>query len=128
MATNAHTTNALSRPDALSLARLQDRYLIHADAHTSAPHRHYPRIRACRSSVPLSLARVYDIPCHPLRTITGSIFLNLLFLPPMASLDLTEMLSSRKYAAYYEYKARVSRFIPWCPSASQTSAPTPVQL
>ena len=48
-------------------------------------------------------------------SITGSIFLNLLFLPPGASLDLTEMLSSRKYAAYPEYQARVSRFFPWWP-------------
>ena len=49
-------------------------------------------------------------------TLTGSVFLNLLFLPPMASLDLTEALSSRKYKDYPEYQARVSRFIPWFPA------------
>ena len=37
-------------------------------------------------------------------TVVGPIFLNLLFLPPMASLDLTEALSSRKYPAYPEYQ------------------------
>lgn len=49
-------------------------------------------------------------------TLVGTLFLNLLFLPPMASLDLTEALSSRKYPAYPEYQARVSRFVPWFPA------------
>lgn len=48
-------------------------------------------------------------------TLVGPFFLNLLFLPPGASLDLTEALSSRKYAAYPEYQARVSRCFPWFP-------------
>ena len=48
-------------------------------------------------------------------TICGCIFLAGLFLPPGASLDVTEALSSRKYPAYPEYQARVSRFVPWFP-------------
>lgn len=55
-------------------------------------------------------------------TLVGPVFLNLLFLPPMASLDLTEALSSRKYAAYPEYQARVSRFIPWMPATDGVPA------
>ena len=35
-----------------------------------------------------------------------------------ASLDVTEALSSRKYAAYPEYQRRVSRFFPWPPAPS----------
>ena len=52
-----------------------------------------------------------------------SIFLNILFLPPGASLDLTEALSSRKYEAYGEYQSRVSRCIPWFP---KRAAPAPM--
>lgn len=50
-------------------------------------------------------------------TILGPIFLTLLFVPPRASLDVTEALSSRKYAAYPEYQQRVARFIPWIPKS-----------
>lgn len=46
-------------------------------------------------------------------TIVGATFLTLLFVPPGASLDVTETLSSRKYAAYANYQNQVSRFIPW---------------
>ena len=49
-------------------------------------------------------------------TLAGAVFLVGLFLPPGASLDVTEALSSRKYPAYPEYQARVSRFVPWWPS------------
>ena len=46
----------------------------------------------------------------------GPFFLTLLFVPPGASLDVTEALSSRKYnPAYKAYQASVSRFIPWPP-------------
>lgn len=55
-------------------------------------------------------------------TFVGPFFLNLLFLPKGASLDLTEALSSRKYSAYAEYQQRVSRFIPWPPSAGSPGA------
>lgn len=48
-------------------------------------------------------------------TFVGPLFLNVLFLPPQASLDVTEALSSRKYKAYGDYQARVSRCIPWFP-------------
>jgi steroid 5-alpha reductase family enzyme len=49
-------------------------------------------------------------------TIWGTIFLSLLFVPPGASVDVTESLSSQKYPAYREYQAKVSRFVPWFPS------------
>jgi len=48
-------------------------------------------------------------------TILGCVFLAGLFVPPGASLDVTEALSSRKYPAYAEYQQRVSRFFPWFP-------------
>ena len=48
-------------------------------------------------------------------TLFGCVFLSGLFLPPGASLDVTEALSSRKYKAYPEYQASVSRFFPWFP-------------
>ena len=51
-------------------------------------------------------------------TVVGPLFLNILFLPPQASLDVTETLSSRKYKAYAEYQQRVSRCIPWFPAAA----------
>jgi steroid 5-alpha reductase family enzyme len=50
-------------------------------------------------------------------TIWGTVFLTGLFVPPGASLDLTEMLSSRKYPAYEEYQRTTSRFVPWFPSS-----------
>lgn len=46
-------------------------------------------------------------------SIVGAIFLFLLFVPPKASLEVTEALSSRKYAEYADYQKRVSRFYPW---------------
>eukprot|EP00941_MAST-03F_sp_MAST-3F-sp1_P003156 g3156.t1 len=46
-------------------------------------------------------------------TIVGAIALTLLFVPPGASIDLTEMLSSSKYPEYRAYQKRVSRFFPW---------------
>jgi len=52
-------------------------------------------------------------------TVLGAIFLTCMFVVPNASLDVTEALSSRKYGAYAEYQARVSRFFPW-PSGSRT--------
>ena len=51
-------------------------------------------------------------------SLPGCVFLSLLFLPPGASLDVTEALSSRKYKAYGEYQASVSRFVPWFPKKS----------
>ena len=74
-------------------------------------------------------------------SIAGAVFLTLLFTVPGAphlrrdrarrrhicagsglcagaSLDVTEALSSRKYAAYPEYQQRVSRFFPWPPAPS----------
>jgi len=45
----------------------------------------------------------------------GAAGLTLLFVPPGASVDVTEALSSRKYPAYPDYQARVSRFVPWFP-------------
>jgi steroid 5-alpha reductase family enzyme len=41
-------------------------------------------------------------------TLAGCVFLALLFVPPGASLDVTETLSSRKYAKFPEYQARVA--------------------
>ena len=55
-------------------------------------------------------------------TFVGPFFLNLLFLPAGASLDLTEALSSRKYASYPEYQQRVSRIVPWPPSSYSPGA------
>lgn len=52
-------------------------------------------------------------------SILGAIFLTLLFIAPGASLDVSEVLSSRKYAGYPDYQRRVSRFIPWFPSYVQ---------
>ena len=40
-------------------------------------------------------------------TLAGAVFLFLLFVPPGASLDTTEALSSRKYPAYKEYQSTV---------------------
>ena len=50
-------------------------------------------------------------------TLVGPFFLNILFLPPQASLDVTETLSSRKYPLYADYQARVSRFFLWFPAS-----------
>ena len=46
-------------------------------------------------------------------SILGAVFLSCMFLLPRGSLDVTEALSSRKYARYTEYQSRVSRFVPW---------------
>ena len=46
----------------------------------------------------------------------GTLMLTTLFVPPGASIDLTETLSSRKYEMYADYQKRVSRFIPWFPA------------
>ena len=58
-------------------------------------------------------------------TIVGPLFLTCLFVPPGASLDVTESLSSRKYAAYPEYQASVSRFIPLPPGLLGSKAKQP---
>ena len=50
-------------------------------------------------------------------TLAGAVMLTLLFVPPGASLDTTEALSSRKYPEYKQYQQRVSRFVPWFPAA-----------
>ena len=41
-----------------------------------------------------------------------AVWLTVLFVPPRASLDVTESISSRKYAKYARYQDMVSRFIP----------------
>jgi hypothetical protein len=56
-------------------------------------------------------------------TILGPGFLTCLFVLPRASLDVTEALSSRKYPAYPEYQARVSRFFPLPPAPTGAQAP-----
>eukprot|EP00928_Gymnodinium_smaydae_P082644 TRINITY_DN65965_c0_g1_i1.p1 TRINITY_DN65965_c0_g1~~TRINITY_DN65965_c0_g1_i1.p1 ORF type:complete len:341 (+),score=14.18 TRINITY_DN65965_c0_g1_i1:47-1069(+) len=48
-------------------------------------------------------------------TILGVVFLCGLFLPPGASVDVTESISLTKYSSYPEYQQRVSRFVPWFP-------------
>jgi len=55
-------------------------------------------------------------------TILGAVFLTCMFVLPSASLDVTEALSSRKYEAYADYQARVSRFVPWFPKPSKKHA------
>ena len=42
----------------------------------------------------------------------GAIWLTVLFVPPRASLDVTESISSRKYTKYAQYQEKVSRFVP----------------
>ena len=49
-------------------------------------------------------------------TLTGPVCYTLLFTLPHASIDLTEILSARKYPAYVDYQRRVSRFVPWWPA------------
>ncbi len=56
-------------------------------------------------------------------SLVGAVFLTLLFTVPGASLDVTEALSSRKYAAYPEYQKRVSRFFPWPPAPAAAARP-----
>ena len=51
-------------------------------------------------------------------TLIGPIFLTCLFVLPMASLDVTEALSSRKYPTYPAYQRTVSRFVPLPPKPS----------
>jgi len=46
-------------------------------------------------------------------TILGPVLLNLLFAAPGASLDVTEMLTSRKYKDFPEYQKKVARFYPF---------------
>jgi len=48
-------------------------------------------------------------------TVLGPIFLSCLFVLPHASLDVTELLSSRKYADYPTYQNQVSKFLPLPP-------------
>lgn len=56
-------------------------------------------------------------PEQPLNwSILGAVLLTLLFVPPRASLDVTESISSRKYNQYKDYQRRVNRFIPWYPA------------
>lgn len=50
-------------------------------------------------------------------SVLGALFLTILFVGPGASLDVTEALSSRKYAEYAVYQRRVSRFMPWFPKS-----------
>ena len=60
-------------------------------------------------------------------TVLGAAFLTGLFVPPGASVDVTEALSSRKYKAYADYQARVSRFVPWFPSSARPRPGTGVK-
>jgi len=57
-------------------------------------------------------------------TLVGPVFLNILFLPPQASLDVTETLSSKKYKGYADYQNRVSRIIPWFPTDRASQIPS----
>ena len=50
-------------------------------------------------------------------SMIGCCWLTVLFVPPRASLDMTESISSRKYAKYARYQSTVSRFVPWFSSA-----------
>ena len=59
-------------------------------------------------------------------TATGPVFLTCLFVLPHASLDVTEVLSSRKYAGYAAYQQRVSRFLPLPPRPA--GVPPPLRL
>ena len=56
-------------------------------------------------------------------SLMGPVFLTCLFILPNASADLTETLSSRKYAAFPEYQRRVSRFLPLPPRPPGKRAP-----
>lgn len=56
-------------------------------------------------------------------TLSGPLFLTCLFVLPHASLDTTEALSSRKYAAFADYQKRVSRFFPLPPRDSSVELP-----
>lgn len=56
-------------------------------------------------------------------SLMGPLFLTCLFCLPHASADVTETLSSRKYAAYPEYQRRVSRFLPLPPRPAGKRAP-----
>ena len=58
----------------------------------------------------------------------GPVFLAGLFCLPRASLDVTEALSSRKYAAYEEYQQRVSRFFPWPSTTAAGARADPIVL
>lgn len=54
-------------------------------------------------------------------SLNGAVFLSMLFLLPTASVDVSEYLSSKKYAEYKDYQRRVSKFIPFFPSSSSKS-------
>ena len=56
-------------------------------------------------------------------SLSGAAFLTCLFVLPNASLDTTEALSSRKYAAYADYQKRVSRFVPLPPKDTAADLP-----
>ena len=56
-------------------------------------------------------------------SLMGPVFLTCLFCLPNASADVTETLSSRKYAAFPEYQRRVSRFLPLPPRPPGKRAP-----
>ena len=56
-------------------------------------------------------------------SLMGPVFHTCLFCLPNASADVTETLSSRKYAAYPDYQRRVSRFLPLPPRPAGTRAP-----
>lgn len=51
--------------------------------------------------------------------LCGPVLIFLLFVPPGASLALTETLSLQKYPAYAEYQRETSRFFPWFPSSKE---------
>lgn len=59
-------------------------------------------------------------------TLCGPLFLTCLFVLPHASLDVTELLSSRKYQQYGAYQRRVSRFVPLPPKPP--GVPPPLSL
>ena len=67
---------------------------------------------------------------HPLVnwTILGPLFLSCLFVLPHASLDVTEVLSSRKYEGYAAYQQRVSRFVPLPPRPADYASLPPLCL
>ena len=50
----------------------------------------------------------------------GPALIFLLFVPPGASLSLTETLSSMKYPKFVEYQRTTSRFFPWFPSRKKS--------
>lgn len=61
-------------------------------------------------------------------TILGPAFLTCLFVLPYASLDVTELLSSRKYTAFPAYQERVSRFVPLPPRPANYASLPPLSM